>query len=99
MDLYADILGRLLEDRSGVHAQLRSAVDSGDPARVQAMAHSMKGLALMCGAVSVGDAAVALEGAAKEAMASGAEVADMQQLMSRLDAEMAAARIILAPYR
>ena len=84
----------LLEDKSGSLARLRSAVANGDPGSVQSNAHALKGLAMMCGAVSVGEAAASLEAAGR-----AGEPGNLQTLLNRLDAEMLAARIVLAPYR
>ena len=93
-DLYADILGRLLDDKSGVHQRLREAVGELDARKVHMTAHNLKGLAMMCGALSVAETAAALEQAGRNG-----DDAEFARLMVRLDAEMAAARIILAPYR
>jgi HPt (histidine-containing phosphotransfer) domain-containing protein len=93
-DLYADILGRLLDDKSGVYARLRDAVHQANANNIHATAHNLKGLAMMCGALSVADVAAALEKAGR-----AGEDGEFSRLLSRLDAEMAAARIILAPYR
>ena len=93
-DLYADVLGRLLEDKSGSLLRLRSAVATADADQIHAAAHSLKGLALMCGADSVADAAAALEAAGR-----AKSLSDAGSLLLKLIAEMAAARIILAPYR
>jgi HPt (histidine-containing phosphotransfer) domain-containing protein len=93
-DLYADVLGRLLDDKSGGHERLRAAVFGGDGSQIRAAAHSLKGLAMMCGTVSVAEMAAALESAGR-----AGEASQWRQLLARLDAEMVAARIILAPYR
>jgi HPt (histidine-containing phosphotransfer) domain-containing protein len=93
-DLYADILGRFLNDKSGILSRLREAVERVDAANIHAAAHNLKGLAMMCGALSVAETAAALEQAGR----AGAD-GDFSRMLGRLDAEMAAARIILAPYR
>ncbi len=93
-DLYAAIVGRLLDDASGVFARLRAAVADENASQAHAHAHSLKGLALMCGAVSLADAAKALE----EAGRHGA-CADLKKLLERLEVEMELARILLTPYR
>jgi HPt (histidine-containing phosphotransfer) domain-containing protein len=93
-DLYADVLGRLLDDKSGVVMRLCGAVAAGDAAQIHATAHNLKGLALMCGATSVADVAAELEKSGRVK-----SISDAPQLIARLNAEMAAARIILAPYR
>lgn len=93
-DLYADVLGRLLADKTGACARVRRAVEAQDYGEVHAAAHSLKGLAMMCGAISVADVSNALEEAGRSE-----DMAELNELLARLDAEMAAARIILAPYR
>ncbi len=93
-DLYADILGRLLDDKSGVCSRLREAVERGDAVNIHATAHNLKGLAMMCGTLSVAEAAAAMEQAGRIG-----EDSEFSRLLRRLDAEMAAARIILSPYR
>lgn len=93
-DLYADVVGRLLADKTGAYARVRRAVEVQDHTEIHAAAHSLKGLAMMCGAISVADASAALEEAGE-----AEDRAEIKELLARLDAEMAAARIILAPYR
>lgn len=93
-DLYSDVLGRLLTDKTGVYARLHHAVKVQDAAEVHAAAHSLKGLAMMCGAISVADVAAALEEAGRTE-----DLSEAKALLAKLAAEMAAARIILAPYR
>ncbi len=93
-DLYADIVGRLLDDASGVYARLTAAVAAEDPTRSRAAAHSLKGLALMCGAVGLGDAARALEDATRPGV-----LPPWKPLMTRIDGEMTQARLLLSPYR
>ena len=93
-DLYSDVLGRLLADKTGAYARVRRAVEARDHAEVHAAAHNLKGLAMMCGAISVADVSAALEEAGR-----AEDAAELSVLLAKLDAEMAAARIILAPYR
>jgi HPt (histidine-containing phosphotransfer) domain-containing protein len=93
-DLYADIVGRLLDDAAGIFARLQAAVDAEDISNAHASAHSLKGLALMCGAVSVADAARAMEDATRP----GGSPA-WRPLMTRIADEMALARVLLTPYR
>jgi HPt (histidine-containing phosphotransfer) domain-containing protein len=93
-DLYADILIRFLDDSAGTCARLRAAVAKNDPSAVHHEAHSFKGLASMCGAVGVAEAAAALEDAARAGQLGG-----FAALLARIDADLCIARELLAPYR
>ncbi len=93
-DLYASILGRFLDDSAGTCARLRAAVASDDTLAVHHEAHSFKGLAAMCGAARVAEAAAALEDAAR-----AGKRGEFATLFARIDADLREARDLLAPYR
>jgi len=93
-DLYADIVGRMLDDASGVFARLHAAVEARDIEATHAAAHSFKGVALMCGAVSLAEAARRLEDATRPG-----RIPDWVTMSARVDEEMTLARIVLSPYR
>ncbi len=98
-DLYAVILGRFLDDAAGTYARLRAAVARKEPSvvdreAVHHEAHSFKGLAAMCGADRVAEAAAALEDAAR-----AGQVREFATLFARIDAELSVARELLAHYR
>jgi HPt (histidine-containing phosphotransfer) domain-containing protein len=93
-DLYADVVARFLDDTPGLLPALRTAINSGDMVTAHRAAHSLKGLAGMCGAVSVADVAAAVDRATQTD-----PPARLLTLLARLDGEMAIARPILAPYR
>ncbi|HUY35572.1 MAG TPA: Hpt domain-containing protein [Pirellulales bacterium] len=98
-DLYAVILGRFLDDAAGTYARLRAAVARKEALAVHQEAihreaHTFKGLAAMCGAEGVAEAAAALEDAAREG-----QFRSFAALLARIDAEFSAARELLAPYR
>ena len=82
------------DDASGVYARLRAASQEENAAHAHASAHSLKGLALMCGAMSLADAAKDMENATR----SGGS-ANFKLLLAQVDAEMELARILLTPYR
>ncbi len=93
-DLYAVILGRFLDDSAGTCARLRAAVATNDTSTVHYEAHSFKGLAAMCGAVRVAEAAAALEDAAL-----AGQLDAFATLFARIDADYCMARELLSPYR
>jgi HPt (histidine-containing phosphotransfer) domain-containing protein len=92
--LYANVVGRFLDDTSGNFALLRQAVRAGDLSQIKRTAHSVKGLAAMCGAISVQDALAALEVADNQD-----KDVSMTALLSRVDAELSEARKVLQPFR
>ena len=61
MDLYGEVVERFLTDEAGTLIKLHRATDLGDLIRARDAAHSLKGLAAMCGAVSVAGVAAAIE--------------------------------------
>jgi HPt (histidine-containing phosphotransfer) domain-containing protein len=92
--LYANVVGRFLDDTAGNFSQLRQAVEADNRPRVKRMAHSLKGLAAMCGAESTHDALAGLE------MCDGVkDHVDIVDLLARVDAEMLIAQRALTPYR
>jgi HPt (histidine-containing phosphotransfer) domain-containing protein len=86
-DIYDDVVGTFLRDDDGFLHKLRQAVEVGDPQTTALAAHTLKGMAGMCGAVSAAEAAFAIEQAAPTA---GRE--KLLALLQTLDAELAAAR-------
>jgi HPt (histidine-containing phosphotransfer) domain-containing protein len=92
--LYANVVGRFLDDTAGNFAQLRAAVSSENRPQIKRMAHSLKGLAAMCGAESMHDVLAGLE--ICDDTKGPEEVVD---LMARVDAEMGIAHKVLRPYR
>ena len=93
-DLYSEVLDRFLEDRAGTLTKLHSAADSGDLIRARDAAHSLKGLAAMCGAVSVAGIAAAIE-----QVAQTGHFSLLEALNKRLDGEMSNARTVLGEFR
>jgi len=93
-DLYATILGRFLDDSAGTCARLRAAVAINDASAVHYEAHSFRGLAAMCGATHVAEAAAALENAAR-----AGERDDFAKLFQRIDTDLCEARELLSPFR
>lgn len=61
VDVYGSLVSSLMTDQTGSLAQLRSAVDRLDCDATVEAAHSIKGLALTCGASRVASAAADLE--------------------------------------
>jgi HPt (histidine-containing phosphotransfer) domain-containing protein len=92
--LYAEVVARFMDDTAGNFAKLHGAIQAGDLRLTQQTAHSLKGLAAMCGAVGVESLLGEIEAAGRDADAD--LVADCSQ---RLEPAMNATREILAPYR
>jgi HPt (histidine-containing phosphotransfer) domain-containing protein len=86
-DVYDDVVGALLRDDDGFLRQLRDAVERGDSKQAVLAAHTLKGMAGMCGAVSAAEEALELERAAPTATP---EI--LAGLLAAFDAELAAAR-------
>ncbi|HEV3006907.1 MAG TPA: Hpt domain-containing protein [Pirellulales bacterium] len=98
-DLYAVILGRFLDDSAGTYTRLCAAVAREDGSvvyqeAVHYLAHSFKGLAAMCGADRVAEAAAALETAGR-----AGQTREFATLLARIEVELSVARELLAPYR
>ena len=92
--LFGNVVGRFLDDVAGNFALLRQAIVAHDVSLMRRSAHSLKGVAAMCGAESVHDTLSSIENSnPKDEDAAPAE------LLSRVDAEMAIARNVLHPYR
>lgn len=93
VEIYAQTVRGFLDDKAGLIGKLRVAIDAGDAAGAHFAAHSLKGLAAMCGAVSVAEVAAAID--------RDSRIADQTTLaknFQRLEREFAAAREQLAPY-
>lgn len=93
-ELYAEVVGRFVDDTAGNFARLRSAISAGDMQLTQQTAHSLKGLAAMCGAVGMESILGELELAGRDANA-----ALVAECAKRLAASMTSTREVLAPYR
>jgi HPt (histidine-containing phosphotransfer) domain-containing protein len=93
-ELYADILGRFLDDTSGVIGSLRTFAQAGNAKKTCEAAHSLKGAAAMCGAAGVAGVAAAIEHTAQ----SG-HCGSLPQLIRRLELELENARTSLASFR
>jgi HPt (histidine-containing phosphotransfer) domain-containing protein len=92
--LYAEVVARFVDDTAGNFAKLRSAIAAGDLRLTHQTAHSLKGLAAMCGAVGVESILDEIETAGREE--DSELVADCSV---RLKLAMDATRIALTPYR
>jgi two-component system, sensor histidine kinase and response regulator len=91
-ELFADMIGYMLEDAPKLFEELRAAVDTGDATTVRMKAHALKGLLASCGGVRAVSVAQALEDAG-HSRALGPTPALVQQLeseLSQLATELAA---------
>jgi two-component system, sensor histidine kinase and response regulator len=86
-DIYDDVVGKFLRDDDGFLRKLREAVEGGDVKEAVRAAHTLKGTAGMCGAVSAAEAAFAVERAAPTATRE-----QLTALLQMLGAEIKAAR-------
>jgi HPt (histidine-containing phosphotransfer) domain-containing protein len=93
VDVYIDVVTGFLNDDEGYLRRLHEAVESGDGYAAHRTAHTVKGLASMCGAVSAAEACHALEQEAEQAAPSR-----RRDLLHLIEAEIAAARVGLAAY-
>lgn len=92
--LYASVVTRFLDDSAGNLARLRQAMSAGDTRLVRQYAHSLKGLAAMCGAVRVEEVLAELE-----AITSDSFEAQRDELDVRLDRTVREASTLLQPFR
>jgi len=92
-DLYADTVESFFREVGAIVGQIDEAIASGNTATMRRSAHGLKGFAAMCGAVSVADAASALEHCHE-----GATSEDRLGLLQRLQGEVAVARTTLQPF-
>lgn len=92
--LYANVVARFVDDSAGNFSRLRNAVQAGDFKGIHYTAHSLKGLAAMCGAVGVENVLCDLEAAGADS--DGEQV---QSLYERLEVAVAETRNRLTPYR
>jgi CheY-like chemotaxis protein/HPt (histidine-containing phosphotransfer) domain-containing protein len=88
-DLVAELLSIFLEQLDGILAELVSAVDAGDHARVLHAAHNLKGSSANLGATAFSEVAALIESAAER----GGDPAGMAQLLARLREEEERVRI------
>lgn len=82
-DFYKELLDLFLEDVPQRVAELRSAIEAGDAARVASAAHSIKGAAANLSAMPVRETAYALETRGR-----GADLSGAPQLLAQLEAEI-----------
>jgi HPt (histidine-containing phosphotransfer) domain-containing protein len=92
-DLYVDTVVSFFREVGKIVDQIGEAITAGDTTTMRKTAHGLKGFAGMCGAVSVAEAAAALE---KCEEASTDE--DRRGLLSRLEGEVAVAQTTLRPF-
>lgn len=92
-DLYADTVVSFFREAGKIVDQIDEAIIAGDTTAMRKTAHGLKGFAGMCGAVSVAEAAAALEQCVE---ASTAE--DRTGLLARLRGEVAVAQTTLRPF-
>lgn len=60
-DIYADTLASFLKDEDNFFGRIGEEIEKGNVAEVRRLAHTLKGFAAMCGAVSVSEVASLLE--------------------------------------
>jgi HPt (histidine-containing phosphotransfer) domain-containing protein len=94
MELYGEVVDRFLNDEAGTILKLHTATNLGDLVRARDAAHSLKGMAAMCGAVSVAGVAAAIE-----QVAQTGHFSTLASLSKRLDTEMSNAKSVLSAYR
>jgi HPt (histidine-containing phosphotransfer) domain-containing protein len=92
-DLYADTVVSFFQEAGKFVGQIGEAIAAGDTTTMRKTAHGLKGFAGMCGAVSVAEAAAALE-KCEEA----STVEDRKGLLARLEGEVAVAQTTLRPF-
>jgi HPt (histidine-containing phosphotransfer) domain-containing protein len=92
-DLYADTVTSFFREVGPIVKQIGESIQSGDLTAVRKTAHSLKGFAAMCGAISVAEAAATLERCEE-----GSTREERAELLSRLDGEVAVARSELSPF-
>jgi HPt (histidine-containing phosphotransfer) domain-containing protein len=93
MELYGEVVDRFLNDDAGTIVKLHTASELGDLMKARDAAHSLKGMAAMCGAVSVAGVAAAIE-----QVAQTGHFSLLASLNRRLDTEMSNAKVSLRPY-
>jgi HPt (histidine-containing phosphotransfer) domain-containing protein len=79
--LYLNLLRKYLEGQSGTASEIKRALESGDRALAERLAHSLKGVSGNIGALAVQDAAGEVERAARTG-------ADASHFVARLEAEL-----------
>ena len=92
--LYANVVGRFLDDSAQYFVRLRRAVIAEDLPAIQQTAHCLKGVAAMCGASRVEATLSELEATALQM-----DLEPLKELSDRLETEMSSARAALDPYR
>ena len=93
VDVYSDVVTGFLHDDEGYLRRLNECVERDDANGAHRTAHTLKGLASMCGAESAAKACAMLE---KEAEAS--TTTRRRELLRLIEAELTAARVGLANY-
>jgi HPt (histidine-containing phosphotransfer) domain-containing protein len=94
LDIYMDVVTRFLDDSTASLERINSLAAAQQFDKLHRAAHSLKGVAAMCGAESVAEVSAAIDETARASRAD-----DLPQLLRRLEGELAAAQKSLAPYR
>ncbi len=85
-DLYGSLLRKFSTSQAGAMARLRAALDAGDHALAERVAHTLKGVAGSIGAVTLEADAAALEAAIRDGLGKEAIEHLIDKPQSRLDA-------------
>lgn len=92
--LYANVVARFLDDSAGNLERVRDALSAGDIRMVQQSAHSLKGLAAMCGAIRVESVLAELESITSDSLAT-----QQGEFRERLERAIAESHSLLKPFR
>lgn len=87
--VYLRALARFRLDYRSAGAAIRTAIDTGNPALAQRLAHTLKGAAGLIEARSLHAAALALDDALRAALSQDSAAPAISPLFLRLDAELA----------
>jgi len=93
VELYKELIQSFLDDHSQLLPKLKQAISTADADALHRAGHSLKGLALSCGAMGVADAAAILERYGREK-----RLDDLDSAWHGLSRSFAATRRVLAPY-
>lgn len=93
VDVYADVVTGFLNDDEGYLRRLHEAIERDDAKAAHRTAHTLKGLAAMCGATSVAEICFQLE-----QQAETVTNAERREMLQQIEAEVVAARLGLASY-
>jgi HPt (histidine-containing phosphotransfer) domain-containing protein len=92
-DLYAETVASFFREAGSFVKQMSGAIADGNTTALRKSAHSLKGFAGMCGAVSVAEAAAAIEQCEETSTAD-----ERTDLLARLEGEVAVARSSLSSF-